>query len=562
MKRYLHLSQLIFLLFSVFIQAQSLKKPLESLTYDELKEAFFKNEGKIEIQKKYAKAFLNRAKKENNTPKIARGYYYYSLLYNDDRKIIYFDSIINNVKLPTSEKNFPFVAYHKKGLYLSSKFKYIEAINNYILLEKIAKSKNPLFYYKAKNEIAILKCEFIGEIKEALPLYLECYDYYKHNKKNPEVIYDYERILFALADVYKSLHKKDSTTYFNKLGFYETKKSKNEYFQHLFILNEGANQMYLKNYEATLDSVTKALPVLTKYQDEFNIMAAYYYKGKAYYYLNNQKQAIYNYKKVDSIYRRKKILLPEFSDCYPYLINYYKNKGDLKTQLKYVSAFLEIQTKYQKDYKTISNRLKNDYDLPNLVKDKEKLINSLKNDGKKYFWIVFTLLFFVVILVVIGFFQINQKNKYKQNFEKIINKTLKPEILNDVIITQTQKKENILSNSLMKELDGKLKKFENEKQYKNSQVSIQYLANEFTTNTKYLSSYINEYKKKTFINYINDLRVDNIIEELKQNKNLRKYTIAALAEEAGFNTAESFSNAFYKRTEIKPSFFVKELNRV
>ena len=56
------------------------------------------------------------------------------------------------------------------------------------------------------------------------------------------------------------------------------------------------------------------------------------------------------------------------------------------------------------------------------------------------------------------------------------------------------------------------------------------------------------------------MRIDNIVEELKQNKNIRKYTIAALAEEAGFNTAESFSNAFYKRTGIKPSFFVKELN--
>ena len=487
MKRRLYLCLLSVIFFTFNLQAQNFKKPLSSLSYDELKDAFFKNEGKIEIQKKYVKAFLGKAKKENNTPKIARGYYYYSLLYDDNRKVVYFDSIINNVVLPSGEKNFPFVAYHKKGLYLSSKFKYNEAINNYILLEKLAKSKNPLFYYKAKNEIAILKCEFIGEIKEALPLYLECYNYYKLNKKNPEVVYDYERILFALADVYKSLQKKDSTTYFNKLGYYETKKSKNEYFQHLFILNEGANQMYLKNYEATLDSVTKALPVLTKYQDEFNIMAAYYYKGKAYCYLNNQKQAICNYKKVDSIYQRKNILLPEFSDCYPYLINYYKNKGDLKTQLKYVSAFLEIQTKFQKDYKTISNRLKNNYDLPNLVKDKENLIKSLKNDGKKYFWIVFSLLFFVAILLVIGFFQINQKNKYKQNFEKIINKSFKPEILNDAITTQTRKKESILSNSLMKELDGKLKKFENEKQYRNSQVSIQYLANEFTTNTKYLS---------------------------------------------------------------------------
>jgi hypothetical protein len=111
MNRYLFLRLLILILFTFNLQAQNIKKPLESLSYDDLKESFFKNEGKIELQKKYAKAFLEKAKKENNTPKIARGFYYYSLLYNDNIKIIYFDSIINNVKLPSTEKNFPYVAY-------------------------------------------------------------------------------------------------------------------------------------------------------------------------------------------------------------------------------------------------------------------------------------------------------------------------------------------------------------------------------------------------------------------------------------------------------------------
>jgi len=114
MNKYLCLCLLIFTSFSS--QSQNKKNYLESLSYDELKEVFFKNEGKIQIQKKYAKAFLNKAKKENNSPKIARGYYYYSLIYDDNRKIVYFDSIINNVKYPSSEKNFPFVALFKKAL--------------------------------------------------------------------------------------------------------------------------------------------------------------------------------------------------------------------------------------------------------------------------------------------------------------------------------------------------------------------------------------------------------------------------------------------------------------
>ena len=44
------------------------------------------------------------------------------------------------------------------------------------------------------------------------------------------------------------------------------------------------------------------------------------------------------------------------------------------------------------------------------------------------------------------------------------------------------------------------------------------------------------------------------------DKKFRQYTIHALALEFGFNNAESFSTAFDKKTGIKPSFFIKNLN--
>ncbi|WP_329807078.1 helix-turn-helix domain-containing protein [Flavobacterium facile] len=560
MNKYLCLCFLIFTSFSS--QSQNKKNYLESLSYDELKEAFFKNEGKIEIQKKYAKAFLNKAKKENNTPKIARGYYYHSFLYDDNRKIVYFDSIINNVKYPPSEKNFPFVAHLEKGYFLADKYRYNEAINCYLELEKLAISKNLNYYYKAKFAIGVLKSEKMGEVKESLPLFKECYTFYKSQKNNPDLTFTYQLSIFALADSYKSLKEIDSATYYNKLGYFETKKSKNDYLHNIFILNEGANQVLANNFKATLDSVTKALPYIIKNKDNNNILASYYYRAKAYQGLGVKIKALENYKKVDSLYKLNSFISPEFSDGYKFIIDYYKESGDKENQLKYLTTYLEIQNHFQKEYKELSVKLKNDYDLPNLVKDKELLINALKTEEKKYFWLIIFLIGLALCFVIISIYQSRQKKKYKINFEKLINQTSKPEIHNDVIITQTPKKESLLSISLVKDLNDKLKRFEKDKIYKNSNINIQNLAIEFKTNTKYLSLFINENKNKSFVNYINDLRIDNIIEELKQNKNLRKYTIAALAEEAGFNTAESFSNAFYKRTEIKPSFFIKELKEI
>jgi AraC-like DNA-binding protein len=48
---------------------------------------------------------------------------------------------------------------------------------------------------------------------------------------------------------------------------------------------------------------------------------------------------------------------------------------------------------------------------------------------------------------------------------------------------------------------------------------------------------------------------------LKEDKKMRKYNLQAIAIECGFNSAESFSTAFFKKTGIKPSFFIKELDK-
>ena len=450
MNRYLFPRLLIFILFTFNLQAQNLKKPLELLSYDELKEAFFKNEGEIEIQKIYAKAFLDKAKKENNTPKIARGYYCYSLLYDDNRKIVYFDSIINNVVLPSSEKNFPFVAYLEKGHFLAKKYRYNEAINSYLKVEKLAISKNIIYHYKAKYAIAILKAEKMGDVKEALPLYIECYNFYKSRKNNPDLTFAYEASIFALADAYKSLKKVDSASYYNRIGYYETKKSKNEYLHNIFILNEGANQVLVNNFQATLDSVTKSLPFMIKHKDKINTLASYYYRAKAYQGFGNKFKVVENYIKVDSLYHLNSTIYPEFSDGYIYLIDYYKDKGDKENQLKYITTYLEIQNQFQKEYKELSVKLKNDYDLPNLVKDKESLIKSLKTDGKKYFQFIFLLVTIIVVFIFISMFQNNQKKKYKKKFEEIINIQHVDEIVKNTEIKQHSKKEFSLSSDLVK----------------------------------------------------------------------------------------------------------------
>ena len=115
---------------------------------------------------------------------------------------------------------------------------------------------------------------------------------------------------------------------------------------------------------------------------------------------------------------------------------------------------------------------------------------------------------------------------------------------------------DIISNVLQK-----LEIFEKKKEFTNLKLTLHSLAKESNTNANYLSKIVNHYKEMNFPAYLNELRINYALELLKENKIIRKYTIKAIANEVGFNTAESFSNAFYKKTGLKPSYYIQELNK-
>jgi AraC-like DNA-binding protein len=159
-------------------------------------------------------------------------------------------------------------------------------------------------------------------------------------------------------------------------------------------------------------------------------------------------------------------------------------------------------------------------------------------------------------------YQQRMKKIYHLRFEEIIKEAEINKNSETVTIEKNfvESKNATISKEIIDQIIQKLKLFEKEKGYINSKISINSLADEFETNSKYLSKIINEFKEKSFVTYINDLRIDYIILVLKEDKKMRKYNLQAIAIECGFNSAESFSTAFFKKTGIKPSFFIKQLD--
>jgi AraC-like DNA-binding protein len=560
-------SKALFLFLLPFILlGQVPKKDLTRLPYDELKKLYFDNEKSRAIQFKYAKAYLDKAIKEDISIEKARGNYLFSLLYEGDKAIGYLDDALRFSK-NTNDLKLPAYAYLEKAYALKKQFKYKEAIDNFLLAEKRAQKNNIDFYYNVKFSIAALRSEELGEVVEALDLYKECFNYYKNKKiRSPQYYYSYQNVIFALADAYKTLNQSDSATYYNQLGYRESKFTKDYENNALFVLNEGANLVVKKNYHAALDSINKALPKMIFYKNTGNILASYYYLGKAYGGLENESEAVKNFVKVDSVYNKTRRITPEFMSGYSYLISYYKEKGDKKNQLKYITAYMEIDNTLQKNYKELTKKLEKEYDIPHLISEKESLIQSLEDENIKSYWGIGGLVLISVSASGFGFYQHNLKKRYKYRFEKIINRKRVASNTN-LIDKESEIKTNTITNKgdigiaeeLVNQILEKLNHFETKNEYLQSNITIQILADKLETNSKYVSKIVNIYKDKTFVKYINDLRIEHAIVQLQQDGKLRNYTIQALALEFGFNSAESFSAAFYKKNGIKPTYFIKEL---
>ena len=562
MKKIILLSLLfLFQLSSGQVSEMDLKK----MSYDELNQIYFTLNNK-DLLNKIAKQFVYKAKIEKSNINIARGYYLYSLvdrIKQKEKSIKYLDSVIK-YSFNLNDKFYPVAAYTEKAYLLSQLSKFKETIEVYLVAEKYAKQRNDLDnYYLVRQKIGFFKSEVLGEIDEAIELYLECKNYYQQRDyRNSYYGYNYQRILFSLADAHKTIKNIDSSSYYNRLGYLEANLSKEEHNKFLFVLNEGANQVENKNFDIALDSIKTAFPKMTEFNDTGNILASYYYFGRCYEGMKNSELAIKYYKKVDSIYNEVNHITPEFVSGYRYLISYYKNTGEKSKQLKYLTTFMKIDSTLNKGYKNWNKLLKDKYDFPHLIEDKENLIFELKNEKKNHFFIITSLILLVSVILFFAVRQFQLKKSYKVRFENLIKNNSDEKIENTIEILKSNNSENIgIAEEIIESIMKQLNQFEKNKGFLNSSITLQNLAQDFNTNSKYLSIIINAKKEKTFIQYINDLKVDNIIYELKNDSNLRKYTINAIAEEAGFNTAESFSKAFFKRTGIKPSYFIKELKQ-
>ena len=114
-----------------------------------------------------------------------------------------------------------------------------------------------------------------------------------------------------------------------------------------------------------------------------------------------------------------------------------------------------------------------------------------------------------------------------------------------------------MSAEAEEKLVEKLEEFEKKQLFLERKVSLPFVAAEIETNTKYLSYIIKQHKGKDFNEYINDLRINYIVQKITDDPVYRQYKINTLAEEAGFSSHSKFATVFKAAIGVSPSEFIK-----
>ncbi|HRB71978.1 MAG TPA: helix-turn-helix domain-containing protein [Flavobacterium sp.] len=186
------------------------------------------------------------------------------------------------------------------------------------------------------------------------------------------------------------------------------------------------------------------------------------------------------------------------------------------------------------------------------------------------------LLVIVLIIFVFCYYWYSKSEKeHKEKFQILFNK------INDFELRKGQQK-NVLfisennngrkdfpddatftiTDERIKDILEKLKKLAQQKYFLRQDCTLHNVAKKLKTNTAYLSRIVNNELGKSFSNYINELRINYVISELKSNSRLRAYSISAIADEIGYKSPDSFTKYFKVATGVSPAVYIRKIEKM
>ncbi|WP_407483014.1 helix-turn-helix domain-containing protein [Elizabethkingia meningoseptica] len=410
----------------------------------------------------------------------------------------------------------------------------------------------------------------IGMYRDATKALNEAFNYSKKIDNSLDQNLQQYNIYATLAGLYEGKNLNDSVIYYHKKGLnlinrtpsrHLDKRQNERYFQALIFsnMNMGNGYIYFSNppeVEKAEKYFLKTTSLAKIYPEEFKTVAIDVYYSVSYFYFI-KKDYIKSIKFAEKVleYEKENKNPVERLLAFEVIKNSYDSLGNISQQNKYLKLYSNLSDSI--------NRARNQTVVLQLDKTNQKVEKEHKNLRKSFLTYGLTS---SLLVSLFGLYWYRRSWLLKKNYNLLIAKLEHSVTTGEVpsLIDPGQNSDsvkNTISSEKETELIKKLKAFEDSGKFLRKGISLSYLAHSFSTNPRQLSLVINKNKNKTFNDYINELRIKYITDQLYNNPVYREYKISYLAEECGYASHQVFINAFRKETGMTPSYFIAQLSR-
>ncbi|WP_082994815.1 helix-turn-helix domain-containing protein [Aquimarina megaterium] len=439
---------------------------------------------------------------------------------------------------------------------------YNESLKSYLKAEKIAIDKG----LKNKELICIANIGFVRielkrysdalEVLEKVISKLEKEEY-RDTKKQFE--HTYIRVILSKGLCLKELNRLDEAllTYQEGTELANTYDLKN--IKGNFYINTGDVFYEKGEYHKALGYLNEGKKILKSVQSSnfSNILLAEFYSARCLFKLEKLKEAldllIYNFGVIKENNIQKTDKLHEMYELAIHIAEQLEDRNlIISLNQDYRETFSKISEDQLKARDVLYNR-----DISKLKIDNESLV--ARYDKKKYVTAIAIGIASILLLVLVFmFFRFKIKSKENEKRFQKLAKSIKEKSFDNH--QKTIKKDSIKDekvNSILEELN----KLQDSLFFLSEECNLYTTAKKINTNTTYLSKTINTYKKQSFNQYLNELRIHHVILKLHDNAKFRSYTIEAIAQEVGYKSSNTFVKAFKDKTNLNPSFYIKCLDK-
>jgi len=310
-----------------------------------------------------------------------------------------------------------------------------------------------------------------------------------------------------------------------------------------------------------IEYFNKSLKINLEQHDSLGIIYNYLYLGDSYQKINNNNKAEEYLLKSEDICIKINSVNQQLT-VIKQLAKFYEETGSMEKAVPYLNKYISIKDslKNEKYYSETSKYL---VEFETVEKEEEILKKEYEiNRKNKLLWSLIIGFIINSILMIIIFLQRNKlKSSNKELVKQIINSTNKNVELNKVN-TQIKKETNIkpepLNTSYSELAQAIIKLFEEDKIYRNKDVSLTMIATQLNSNKNYVSKAINDEFNKSYNVFLHEYRINESI-ELLLNPEFKNYTIQYISEYVGYKSISVFNTAFKKINKVTPSYFIRTI---